>query len=62
MIRFVDAATLAVTKLKTRKVRTVVTATLAGLLFAILVFVFTLLRGAWRAIAGMLTTVYRNGI
>lgn len=45
MIRFVDAATLAVTKLKTRKVRTVVTATLAGLLFAILVFVFTLLRG-----------------
>lgn len=46
MIRFSDAATLAVTKLRTRKLRTVVTAVLASLLFAVLVFAFTVVQGA----------------
>lgn len=45
MIRFTDAALLASTKLRTRKVRTVVTATLASLLFAGLVAAFTIVDG-----------------
>jgi hypothetical protein len=45
MIRFMDAALLASTKLRTRKVRTVVTATLASLLFAGLVAAFTIVDG-----------------
>ena len=45
MIRFADAMLLASTKLRTRKVRTVVTATLASLLFAGLVVSFTIVDG-----------------
>lgn len=45
MIRFRDAALLAGTKLRTRKTRTIVTAVLASLLFAGLVFVFTMVKG-----------------
>lgn len=46
MISFGDALLLASTKLRTRKVRTVVTATLAGLMFVVIVFVFAVARGA----------------
>ncbi|HMR72995.1 MAG TPA: ABC transporter permease [Candidatus Saccharibacteria bacterium] len=46
MIRLGDAAILAATKLRTRKIRTVVTAVLASLLFAVLVFAFTVIQGA----------------
>lgn len=45
MIRLVDAWTLAMTKLRTRKLRTITTAVLASLLFAIIVFGFTTMRG-----------------
>ena len=45
MIRLVDAWTLAMTKLRTRKLRTITTAVLASLLFAIIVFAFTTIRG-----------------
>lgn len=45
MIRFRDAAVLAGTKLRTRKTRTIVTAVLASLLFAGIVFAFTVLKG-----------------
>lgn len=45
MIRLRDAAVLAGTKLRTRKVRTIITAVLASLLFAGLVAVFTVVRG-----------------
>lgn len=46
MIRLRDAALLAGTKLRTRKTRTIVTAVLASLLFAGLVFAITFVRGA----------------
>lgn len=46
MIRFRDAMVLAGTKLRTRKTRTIVTAVLASLLFAGLVFSFTVVKGA----------------
>lgn len=46
MIRLRDAAVLAATKLRTRKARTIVTAVLASLLFAVLVFAFTAIKGA----------------
>lgn len=46
MIRLGDAVILAATKLRTRKVRTIVTAVLASLLFAVLVFAFTVVQGA----------------
>jgi hypothetical protein len=46
MIRLRDAMVLAGTKLRTRKVRTIVTAVLASLLFAGLVFSFTVVKGA----------------
>lgn len=45
MIRLRDAVVLAGTKLRARKTRTIVTAVLASLLFAGLVFVFSALRG-----------------
>lgn len=51
MIRLVDAWTLAMTKLRTRKLRTITTAVLASLLFAIIVFGFTTMRGSLESYA-----------
>lgn len=45
MIRFTDAFTLAHTKLRTRKVRTIITATIASLLFSLLVAAILVISG-----------------
>lgn len=51
MIGFVDAFTLAMTKLKTRKTRIVVTAAIASLLFALLVMASTVIQGGLESYA-----------
>ena len=58
MIRLADAALLASTKLRTRKVRTIVTATLASLLFAGLVAAFTIVSG----VIGSYTDYSKNSL
>lgn len=58
MIRLTDAAVLAATKLKTRKFRTIFTAILASLLFAVLVFAFTTVKGA----LGSYSMYSKNGL
>ena len=45
MIRFTDAFTLAHTKLRTRKVRTIITAAIASLLFSLLVAAILVISG-----------------
>ena len=50
MIKFTDTIVLACTKLRARKVRTIVTVTLASLLFGVLVAVSLLTTGAFKSI------------
>ena len=50
MIRLTDATTLALTKLRTRKIRTSVTVTLSALVFAILIAALSLSQGVFKSL------------
>ena len=58
MIRARDAAVLALTKLQTRRVRTIVTVGISGLLFAVLVAALVTFQGAVNSV----TTFNKNGL
>lgn len=66
MIRFTDATLLALTKLHTRKVRTLITILLASLLFGLLVAASLVMTGAFRSIESFrkdgLTSRYIVGV
>lgn len=51
MIKFTDTALLAFTKLRARKVRTIVTVLLASLLFGVLIAISLVMTGAFRSVA-----------
>ena len=50
MLRILDASKLALTKLRTRKIRLAVTIIVAGLLFGVVVFGLTVLRASMASI------------
>jgi hypothetical protein len=60
MIRLREATTLALTKLRTRKVRLTVTIVISGLLFSILAGVSIAARGAFSSIAGFSNEGFAN--
>lgn len=50
MIRLSDAAVLAYTKLRTRKIRTIITVVISGMLFSVLVFIMVVFSGVEQSV------------